>query len=74
MFSKTVSSRDAAPEPTGMYSRRVLGNMSVSCTVSEPRRNIYLVFTTGSGIESPNPTSQKLNGNRRLQDIKSSVE
>ena len=35
MFSKTVSSRDAAPEPAGMHSRRVLVNMCVSCTASD---------------------------------------
>jgi len=32
MFAKTVSSRGAATEPTEMYSRRVLANMSVYCT------------------------------------------
>ena len=32
MFAKTVSSKDAATKPTGMYSRRVLANMSVYCT------------------------------------------
>ena len=31
MFVKTVSSRDAETEPTGMYSRCVLVNMSISC-------------------------------------------
>ena len=32
MFSKTVSSRDAATEPTGMYLRRVLVNIAASRT------------------------------------------
>ena len=32
LFAKTASSRDAAPEATGMHSRRVLAKGSVSCT------------------------------------------
>ena len=40
-LTKTVSSRDAAPEPAGMHSRRVSVNLFVSGTVSDPRRSIY---------------------------------
>ena len=51
MFSKTVSSRDAATEPAGMHSRRVSLNMCVSCTVSAEilfrvRRARYLGAST----------------------------
>ena len=35
MFTETVSSRDAATEPARMHSRRVLVNMSFSCTASD---------------------------------------
>jgi hypothetical protein len=35
MFTETVSSRDAATEPAGMHSRRILVNMSFSCTASD---------------------------------------
>jgi hypothetical protein len=31
MFAKTVRSRDAATEPAGVHSRRVVANMSGSC-------------------------------------------
>ena len=35
MLIKTVSGRDAPPEPAGTHSRRVLVNMSVSCTARD---------------------------------------
>lgn len=42
MFTTTVSSRDAAPEATKMYSRHVPENMPVYCTASDrPGSNIY---------------------------------
>ena len=35
-MTKTVSNRDAATEATGMYSRRAVVNLSISCTKPIP--------------------------------------
>ena len=48
MFAKTVSSRAAAPEPTGMHSPRVLANKSVSGT--KPSHVALGVAEIGTGI------------------------
>ena len=42
LFAKKVSSRDAAREPAGMQSRRVLVNRFVSGTASD-QQTVYLV-------------------------------
>ena len=55
MLAKTVSSRDAATEPAGMHSRRVLAGMSIS--------RIKLSHWVGRHIElymaPPNSTTTK---------------
>ena len=71
MFTKAVSSRDVAREPAGMPLRRVLVNMSISCTVSDRRQNIYVVrlslevrhryeLVIGRGRVSANDNSSRL--------------